>query len=250
MKKQERWKEILALIKDEKEVSVHDLSKHFNVSLATIRRDLLQMEDNSLIDRYHGGAKMNASGLMEPPMNLKQSTNAEAKNMVARYAARLIRDYQMVFIDAGSATLEMIDYIVSKNITVVTIGIPHVNKLIAKGINTLLLGGKVRASTMAITGNKPVKQLDEYYFDVAFIGSNGIHPISGLTTTNDTEALVKEKAISRSSSTYVLADHSKFDKILPCTYSKIDDVTIITDTIGNYLDKKSERCIEVAKIKF
>ena len=122
MKKQERWKEILALIKDEKEVSVHDLSKHFNVSLATIRRDLLQMEDNSLIDRYHGGAKMNASGLMEPPMNLKQSTNAEAKNMVARYAARLIRDYQMVFIDAGSATLEMIDYIVSKNITVVTIG--------------------------------------------------------------------------------------------------------------------------------
>ena len=117
MKKQERWKEILALIKDEKEVSVHDLSKHFNVSLATIR-----MEDNSLIDRYHGGAKMNASGLMEPPMNLKQSTNAAAKNMVARYAARLIKDYQMIYIDAGSATLEMIDYIVSKNITVVTIG--------------------------------------------------------------------------------------------------------------------------------
>ena len=103
-------------------MSVHDLSKHFDVSLATIRRDLLQMEDNSLIDRYHGGAKMNASGLMEPPMNLKQSTNAAAKNMVARYAARLIKDYQMIYIDAGSATLEMIDYIVSKNITVVTIG--------------------------------------------------------------------------------------------------------------------------------
>ena len=28
----------------------------------------------------------------------------------------------MIYIDAGSATLEMIDYIVSKNITVVTIG--------------------------------------------------------------------------------------------------------------------------------
>ena len=55
-------------------------------------------------------------------MNLKQSTNAAAKNMVARYAARLIKDYQMIYIDDGSATLEMIDYIVSKNITVVTIG--------------------------------------------------------------------------------------------------------------------------------
>ena len=103
---------------------------------------------------------------------------------------------------------------------------------------------------MAITGNKPVNQLDEYYFDVSFIGSNGIHPISGLTTTNDTEALVKEKAISRSSSTYVLADHSKFEKILPCTYSKIDDVNIITDTVGSFSGKVSERCIEVAKLHF
>ena len=59
MKKQERWKEILALIKDEKEVSVHDLSKHFNVSLATIRRDLIELEKTKLIVRTHGGAIRN-----------------------------------------------------------------------------------------------------------------------------------------------------------------------------------------------
>lgn len=246
MKKRDRYNEILTLIKNDKEVSVHTLAQHFQVSLATIRRDLQYMEDSNMLQRYHGGAKMGSKDFLEPPMDLKANTNASAKKLVGKYAAKLIKDNQMVYIDAGSATYEMLDHINSKNITVVTIGLPHVTKLVEKGINTLMLGGTVRPSTMAITGNKPVNQLDEYYFDVAFLGTNAIHPHGGLSTTNDTEALVKHKVISRSNKTYALADHSKFNMIYPCIFANVDEITIITDDIGNYPKEKPNNVIELA----
>ncbi|MBQ1315723.1 MAG: DeoR/GlpR transcriptional regulator, partial [Erysipelotrichaceae bacterium] len=79
MKKQDRWNEILNIIKIKKEVTVEELAQEFNTSLATIRRDLLEMEENSMITRFHGGARYNTTRLSEPPMMLKSETNAHAK---------------------------------------------------------------------------------------------------------------------------------------------------------------------------
>ena len=245
MKKQDRWNEILNIVKQQQEVSVEKLMGVFNVSAATIRRDLLEMEENGMIDRYHGGAKMNNSRLFEPPMLLKSNTNTEAKNMVGRYAASLVKDNQMIYIDAGSATYEMIDYISAKNITVVTIGIHHILKLLNKGINTIVLGGSIRSSTMAITGSLTLSELDKYYFDASFLGTNGIHEFSGLSATNEFEAAVKLKVIEHSNISYGLADHSKFGVICPCSYTTLDKIHLITDNSGPYKGKKLPHCVEV-----
>ena len=142
----------------------------------------------------------------------------------------------------------MLDYILARNITVVTIGIPHINKLIEKGINTIVLGGTVRKSTMAITGTKTLDQFDSYFFDVAFLGVNGIHEKTGLSTTNDFEAASKHKVITRSQITYALADHSKFNMIYPGKYADFGDVTILTDTIGSF-PQPIENCVEISKLR-
>ena len=248
MKKRDRWNQIINITNTFKQISADELALKCNVSKATIRRDLLEMEENGMIDRYHGGARCKNDVLSEPPMTLKSEINHTSKNIVGRYAASLIKDNQMIYIDAGSATYEMVDYITAKNVTVVTIGIDHISKLISKGINTVVLGGSVRTSTMAITGNKALRAIDDYYFDAVFLGANGIHRLAGISTTNDFEAVVKTKAITRSANTYILVDHTKFNTIYPCTFASFKEVTLITDRLGDIDWVPDGRYIEVEKL--
>ena len=228
MNKQDRWQKILKLTQEKNKVSSEEIQKECHTSIATVRRDLQQMEDLQLIQRYHGGA-MCMTQVDELPMLYKSSENISEKIQIARKAASKIRNNQTIYIDAGSTTFEMIPYIHSKNITIVTIGIPHLNALMNKNIQTFVLPGIVRKSTEAITGAKTLEYLDHFYFDCAFLGTNGIHEKAGITTTNDWEAAVKEKVIHRCSQAYILADSTKFNKIYPIKYADLDDVICISE---------------------
>lgn len=233
MAMQKRWTSILNLLKTNNEISSVELAKELDTSVATIRRDLVKMEELNLISRYHGGAKA-LNQETEFPIVMRSEQNSDYKVKVGRYAATLIQDHQMVYIDAGSATLAMIPYITAKNITVVTIGIPQIIALIEKKINTIVIGGSIRESTSAITGFKTIEQVSDYCFDIAFLGTNAVHKKIGLSTTNDMEAACKAKVIERSSKTYVLADESKFNKICPCAFSPLNKVRIITNGTNDY----------------
>mgnify|MGYP002856278814 FL=1 len=234
MKRQDRWASIIEMCKYQDEVKSADISKELKISLATVRRDLQMMEELGMIIRTHGGCHINSAQTSEPPMLMKNSQNPKGKYMVGRYAATLIKDNMMVYIDAGSATYSMLSYITAKNITVVTIGIPHISRLIEKNIRTIVLGGTVRPSTQAITGMVTMEQIKNFYFDIAFIGVNGIHPIYGLSTTNEFEAVVKKEVIAHSASSYALADSTKFNVIIPSSFATINGIKIITDSIGDY----------------
>ena len=208
MVKQERWKIIIDLCQNNKKVYNEDLKIACKTSIATVRRDLQQMEDLKLVQRFHGGVTLNPDA-NELPM-VYRSNN------------------QTIYLDAGSSTYEMIPFIHSKNITVVTIGIPHLSLLMEKDIRTIVLPGFIRKSTEAITGAQTFNQLDNFYFDCAFLGVNGIHEKAQITTTNEWEAAVKEKVIHQSNKAFILADQTKFNKICPVKYANLDDVICIS----------------------
>ncbi|SJZ81203.1 DeoR/GlpR family DNA-binding transcription regulator [Anaerorhabdus furcosa] len=241
MSKQQRWNKIIDLCKYQDNINVAELVSILGVSEATVRRDLSQMEELNMINRFYGGAKLNQLQYDEPPMLIKTSTNSNEKKLIARLAANMIKDNQMVYIDAGSTTYEMLNYITAKNITVTTIGVAHMNKLVQMKINTIVLGGNLHWQTEAITGNQTLKQLEDLYFDVAFIGVNGIHEQVGLTTSNEQEASVKKKAIEHSHISYALADSSKVNILNAVKFSDLDQVIIISDAIENF---------DLSKIKY
>ena len=87
------------------------------------------MEDNGLIARFHGGARMIDTDLTEKSMNMKSLLNVKEKEKISQYGASLIQDGQIVFLDAGTTTYNLIDYIKAKDITIITTGIPHLTKL-------------------------------------------------------------------------------------------------------------------------
>ena len=231
MNKQHRFSRIAEICKEKGEVSVEELVKEIEVSPATIRRDLQDMEELKIITRYHGGAKFSSKQYDEPHMILKSETNVKEKQAIALKAASLIKDSQMVYLDAGSTTFEMIKYIHAKNITVVTPGIRHILELARKEIFTIVLGGPLRPETEAIAGRNTVEQIKEMYFDIAFIGTNGIHEKVGFTTSNEMEAATKNTAVKQSKIPFIVTDSSKFFLLNPVQFARLNDAIIISDSI-------------------
>lgn len=246
MNKEKRWTQIIELCKLKETVMVDEIVKQLKISPATVRRDLQAMEDLEMIVRTHGGAKITGSQYDEPSMILKAESNTAEKKQIAYVAAKCIQDNQMIYLDAGSTTYAMLEYITAKNITVVTPGIPHVQILGKKGISTIMLGGIVRWSTQAITGKQASKQLNDYYFDLCFIGTNGIHEQIGFTTSNEMEAETKSLAIQHSKQAYILADASKFNRLCLVQFAKLNEATIICDDTNGF-DEKMVKLLKISK---
>jgi DeoR family transcriptional regulator, fructose operon transcriptional repressor len=231
----ERHRLILDALKKKNTVKLQELVELTNSSESTIRRDLTQLEQRSLLKRVHGGAARLQGKLQEPTMKEKSSKNLHSKRQIAKYAASLVEEEDTIYLDAGSTVLEMIPFL-PNNVVVVTNGLMHVNELVEKDIRTYLLGGSIKTTTKALVGRGALDSLEKYRFDKCFLGVNGIHPEFGYTTPDPEEAYLKQMALSLSLENFVLADESKFSEIAFAKIAGLDKATIIT----NELDSESK----------
>ena len=168
-------------------------------------------------------------------MKTKNDLNPREKVAIARKAASLIKRKDFVYIDAGSTTLHMIDFLTENNAVFVTNGIPHAARLAAKGFKVFILGGELKAVTEAIVGTEALNNLKSYNFTKGFFGTNGISTKSGFSTPDSSEGIIKGAALSRCTHAFILADQTKFNKFSPITFANISSATIIT---GQLDDKK------------
>lgn len=241
---------ILSLLKQRQAVTIHEFVEAVNASESTIRRDLAQLEAENKLKRVHGGAQLIKHTLSEPTITQKSQQFLDEKTMIAKYAANLIDDGDRIYLDAGTTTLQMAEYLKGKNVIVVTNGLSLINKLLESGINTYLIAGNVKTRTRALIGSEAVQSLQSFRFDKSFIGINGIHEHYGFTTPDPEEAFVKKSAIALSQQSCVLADHSKFGEVAFSKVGTVEDAMIITDgksdesMIGNM---KTQTRIEVVK---
>jgi len=229
---QERRDLMVAYINEKNAVTVADLMKEFDASAATVRRDLSALHDERRIMKVFGGATSISSvdvNTKEPSVTAKSSLNVEEKDKISKYAASLINDDDFVYIDSGTTTLEMIKYIENTRAKYITNGIVHAKKLLEKGLNTMIIGGKCKPTTEAIIGPDCVEGICRYHFTKAFMGTNGISVDAGFTTPDVDEARVKREAVGHSYISYILADHSKFGQISSVTFADITSCCIITD---------------------
>lgn len=227
---EERFKLILDVLKREKSVTVSYLVQKLNISESTVRRDLTSLSKMGKLNKVHGGATyLEKSYLCEEyDVKTRQNLNIEDKKKIGEFASNLIGNGDFVYIDAGTSTEFIIDYLTKKNVIYVTNGIVHAKKLIQKGFKVYILGGQIKLQTEAIIGIEAVNNIKKYNFTKSFIGTNGIDINGELTTPDVDEALLKSEAINRSEKTYVLADSSKFNKISAITFGNIEKTIVIT----------------------
>ncbi|MEH7437030.1 DeoR/GlpR family DNA-binding transcription regulator [Neobacillus drentensis] len=227
----ERHRIILQLLKEKSIVKIQEVMDLTKSSESTIRRDFSLLEEQRFLKRIHGGASRLQGKLQEPSMIEKSSKNLQEKRQIAKYAAGLVEEGDTIYLDAGTTVREMIEFLPDKNIVVVTNGLMHLSPLLNKGISTYLIGGLIKPNTNAFIGRGALASLDLYRFDKCFMGINGIHPQLGFTTPDQEEAMVKQKAISLSRETYILADNTKFAEISFAKIADIHEATIITNDL-------------------
>ncbi|RKM62015.1 DeoR/GlpR transcriptional regulator [Butyrivibrio sp. CB08] len=239
---EERRNLIVSYVNDKNAVTVAELMEEFDASAATIRRDLSALHDEKKIVKVFGGATaIDASSIStkEPTVSAKAALNVEEKDRISKYAASLIEDNDFVYIDSGTTTLELIKYIENTRAKYITNGIVHAKRLLEKGLNTMIIGGRCKASTEAIIGPECIEGISKYHFTKAFMGTNGISISAGYTTPDVDEAMVKGEAVAHAYLSYILADHSKFGQISSVTFADISSCCIITDmeVSKNYTSK-------------
>ncbi|MGM0844872.1 MAG: DeoR/GlpR family DNA-binding transcription regulator [Bacillota bacterium] len=243
----ERQNIILSLLKEKGVVKLQEIIEGTNASESTIRRDLIQMEEDKKLKRVHGGASLLQGKRSEPSMSEKTSKNLQDKINIAKAAASYIQDGDSIFLDAGTTTQQMISFLEQKKLTVVTNGTNLIEPLLQKGISTYLLGGMVKGSTRAIIGRAALQTLKTYRFDKCFIGTNGVDLDYGYTTPDPEEALIKQMAIELSQEGFVLADHSKIGEVSFSKIADLEEAVLITDqsseNIQNYQQHTSIKVV-------
>lgn len=231
MLKEERLSKIVKLVNEKGSVKTSDLVEDLDISPATVRRDLNELDSLNKLVKVFGGASSikNAQFITtEDDMEKKITKNMEEKDMIGRFAGALIKDNDFVYMDSGTSVEALIPYIKSKNTSYLTNSISVGKKLMDRGMKVFILPGQLKKGTGALVGVTTCDFLSKYNFSLGFFGTNGIQEGLGLTTPDINEAMVKSKALARCKKAYVLADSSKFGKLSQVTFSNDPDLKIIT----------------------
>ena len=247
---EERFSEILKLVEEHKSITVQELTELLDTSESTIRRDLTTLHKKGKLIKVHGGATAVNMGqyTRDESVDVRQDLNIDEKVQIGKYAATLVEKDDFVYIDAGTTTDFLIDFLTEQEAVYVTNGIMHARKLVQKGCKVCLIGGQLKESTLALVGEEALNSLRKYHFTKGFFGVNGIQPESGCTTPDISEAAVKEAAIRKCKNAYVLADSTKFNQISSVTFAELEDVEIITTRIRDAVFQKYKNIQEVAKL--
>lgn len=232
MRSLERSQFILDYLRQHRHVDVSFLREKLQVSEVTIRKDLERLENENLVIRSHGGAMLNENLFLEPSFLEKEDRLREEKSAIAKVAASLVKDGDVIALSTGTTVHHMTKWIRDRtNLTVVTNAINIAKELMGlEGIQLFLTGGSIRPKTFALIGETAEKSLDGIYTDYVFFGINGFSIEEGLTTPSMEEARVVRKLIENAKHTVVLADHSKFGVVTFYRIVPVEKVhTLITD---------------------
>ena len=227
----ERRQKILEKIKQEHRVYVSELSKIFDVTEETIRRDLDKLEEEDLIRRDYGGAVLN-SYISEDLSFLKRSLiNGDLKNRIAQKAQSLIDDDSTIMMDSSSTCLTLLNFLrTRKNLTVITNSIRLAYDFSGASFKIISAGGFLRGKSFALTGALTCDNLKNYFVDYAILSCKGIDIERGVMESNDEESAVKQVMIAQAKKVILLVDSSKFGKISftkTCDFDKIS--MLVTD---------------------
>lgn len=219
-------------------VSVEELSTRFEVSLATVRRDLIELEQQGLLRRTHGGAIPIEPLLYEPfrhdsSFQEQVERHADEKRRIALAAAELIGDGETIALTAGTTTTQVTRSIPPhrRNLTVITNTVNVAMELSKRAeINVFVTGGYLRGGWFSLVASAAIHAMSQIFVDKVFIGVNGIHAERGLTAYHPEEAAINRTMVQQAKQKIAVADHSKLGVIVTSLICSTDEVDLlITD---------------------
>lgn len=209
----DRQARILEIVSQQGFATIENLAREFEVSTQSVRRDIIKLDADGLLQRFHGGV-----GVRETSARLgyaeKRMVATDAKRRIAEEAASLIPDGSVVFLDVGT-TVEAVAHILGekRQLRVFSASLAAAGILAGRpGIDLFVLGGAMRGVDGSVVGETTLSMIARFHFDYAVIGFSGIDR-DGTPMDYDLEKVaVKQAAIGQASRALLVGDSSKFRK--------------------------------------
>jgi DeoR/GlpR family transcriptional regulator of sugar metabolism len=243
---EERRQLILDRLGRDGRVVVADLSASLHMSLDTIRRDLQELSDAGLVRRVHGGALPPAVG--SRPYAVRREQAPAAKAAIAAATVNLLRDGQVILLDAGTTTLEVARHLpAGLNATVITNSPPIAVALADHpSVEVTMLGGRLDKNAQAVVGAATVEALRSVRADVVILGVCSVHPEFGISVPDLEESYVKRAMIANAVEVVAVASADKLGSAAPYVVGSLDELThLVTEHSTALPDLESYRALGV-----
>jgi DeoR family transcriptional regulator, aga operon transcriptional repressor len=242
MLRHDRLSAVLDLLANKGALSVEQIAKAFNVSAATVRRDLDELAEQQLLARTRGGAVLQ-SVAYDLPLRYKTARQHDEKQRIAARAASMVSAGSVVGLNGGTTTTAVAralalrpDLATDRSpggfaFTVVTNAINIANELAVRPhIKIVLPGGVARSQSYELIGPLATRGLEDLTLDVMFLGVDALGRRQGAAANNEGEAEVNRLMVQHAGLVVVVADASKLERRAFCKICDISSIdTLITD---------------------
>lgn len=214
----ERHRKITEILHSSSFQSVEKLAVMLNVSVATVRRDLAQLSNQSAVVRVHGGAVSLHYGHNQPlPASEKNLEETQDAVQLARAALGSIRDGETIALDSGPTVLELAKLLPQKShLTILcSSAVAAWTLRDARHLRVLCLGGEMFRANRVNRGSFALQMIGQMYFDKTFIEVSGIHPEKGLTIEDPAETGIKQALLKQSKEVVLMATPSRIGHVAP-----------------------------------
>ena len=230
---EERHQEILRLLNEYEKVKVKELSKRFEVTEDCIRKDLASMEAKNLLKRTYGGAVL--PDTLHPGhtniVSIRKDKNIKEKRMIAKKAAELIHDGDMIFLDTSTTNIELAREIIERRLEVTVVSC------------MLDIAEVFTATKNGFLGELVLQMMENFRFDISFMGVVGANLYdNAIMTYVPEDGIMKHNAVKKSSKCYLMMESHKFDFKANYVYATFDDVdgVICEDGLSKEIQDKLE----------
>lgn len=229
----ERMKYICDRLKRQGAVTTAQISSALNVSVETVRRDFLALEEEKRLIRVHGGAVAPGGGVERMPLEKRLVINREEKQMLSRAACDYIKNGDIIAVDSGSTAAEFAEILRAdfENLTVITHSLDVFERLRSKeGFKIILVGGNYLPEEKSFCGITAVEAYKMLHCDKAFIMPAAVSLKNGITDCGEQLLSVEKQMLESADEIFVLADSGKFEKTAIYRLCPLNDsFTYITD---------------------
>ncbi|MCR2802314.1 DeoR/GlpR family DNA-binding transcription regulator [Paenibacillus soyae] len=229
---------ILNLLRFQGKIRTPELAAKLDVSTESVRRYLEELESENKLKRVYGGAVKMTFDREEPSKFKRKVLRMDEKRRIGRAAAELVQDKDVIILDDGTTTLQLIEFLLGKSgITVIVVSVPALTLLIDyknKGMcdgDIVFVGGRINATHYRTSGSLARHFSETFHADKAFLVADGIHADLGVTSYDDNRGLLSRAFMRQSSQTIVLADHSKIGENRFCKIADWSEVDIIISDV-------------------
>jgi len=230
---QERFQTIIDLLSQQQKMTVLALQEALGVSPATLRRDLVELEAAAKVIRVRGAVVHPNYFRSEPTFAQRSRMSAAVKHCLAEAAANLVAPGSTVLLDAGSTCLELGRILMARpDLTLITHSLPLALETHNGSAKVICIGGEVRSISSAAVGAMALSWLQNLRADWCFLGASGLSASEGASTTELSEAAIKQEFLRRAPQHALIADGSKWEQPLTVRFAAWKEFDVWVTDVG------------------